>query len=66
MAHGKSAATSTWAEMWRATPPAVRAHAGHGLNNMRRGILELGGQFELTAAPGDGTRVALQVPLPRS
>ncbi|MBX3747633.1 MAG: hypothetical protein KF833_20180 [Verrucomicrobiae bacterium] len=46
--------------------PAVRAHAGHGLNNMRRRILELGGQFELTAAPGNGTRVALQVPLPRS
>lgn len=50
----------------RGFSPTVRAHSGHGLNNMRRRILELGGQFALVAAPGQGTRIALQVRLPRS
>jgi signal transduction histidine kinase/streptogramin lyase len=42
----------------------ARAHAGHGLTNMRRRTEDLGGRFDLASAPGQGTRITLLVPLP--
>ncbi len=35
---------------------------GHGLPNMRQRAEELGGTLDLYSAPGEGTRVALEVP----
>jgi signal transduction histidine kinase len=39
-----------------------RREAGNGLNNMRRRIADLGGEYELVSKPGVGTRVSLAVP----
>ncbi|HEY9171944.1 MAG TPA: ATP-binding protein [Verrucomicrobiae bacterium] len=39
-----------------------RREAGNGLNNMRRRIADLGGEYELISKPGAGTRVSLTVP----
>ena len=39
-----------------------RRESGNGLNNMRRRIGDLGGEYELVSKPGAGTRVSLTVP----
>jgi signal transduction histidine kinase len=46
----------------RGFDPAA-ARRGTGLLSLRRRADELGGAFTLTSAPGEGTRVALDVPL---
>lgn len=38
---------------------------GFGLTGMRERVELLGGRFEIESAPGQGTRIALTVPLPR-
>lgn len=38
-------------------------NAGHGLGNMSRRITTIGGHFELTSVPGQGTTVTFQIPL---
>ena len=43
--------------------PQNRRADGHGLNNIRRRMEEIGGQFELETAPGQGAFVRLVVPL---
>jgi ligand-binding sensor domain-containing protein/signal transduction histidine kinase len=42
-----------------ASPPA----GGNGLNNMRRRLEGLGGQFELWSRPGEGTKITLTIRL---
>ena len=37
--------------------------SGNGLPNMRRRLQEIGGQFDIQSAPGQGTRVVFVVPL---
>jgi signal transduction histidine kinase len=44
---------------------ASTARRGVGLLSMRRRAETLGGTFDLATAPGDGTRVTLEVPLRR-
>jgi len=44
--------------------PASQAAAGNGLTNLRRRIAELGGNIQLDSAPGRGTRVTFEIPLP--
>ncbi len=36
----------------------------HGLGNMRRRALDLGGTLQVESAPGDGTAILLEVPVP--
>jgi signal transduction histidine kinase len=38
-------------------------HAGIGITSMRERVAELGGEFTLTAKPGGGTHVQVQLPL---
>jgi signal transduction histidine kinase len=45
----------------RGLPGAIRS--GVGLTSMRERAAELGGSFELGAAPGGGTLVTVQLPL---
>ena len=42
------------------------ARRGTGLLSLRRRADELGGTFELTSAPGEGTRLSLDIPLRRA
>ena len=49
----------------RGFDPAT-ARRGMGLISLRRRAAELGGAFTLTTAPGEGTRLALDVPLGRA
>jgi signal transduction histidine kinase/ligand-binding sensor domain-containing protein len=44
-------------------PPAG---SGNGLHNMARRLRNLGGRFSLQSAPGQGTRITFQVPVPAS
>lgn len=39
---------------------------GFGLENMRQRVAQMGGVFHVTSAPGEGTEVLVQVPLPRA
>jgi signal transduction histidine kinase len=39
------------------------AGGGNGLGNMRKRVRNLGGEFRVTSAPGQGTRVEASVPL---
>ena len=41
------------------------AAAGLGIESMRRRVREAGGRFAILPRPGGGTRVSLEVPLPR-
>ncbi len=43
--------------------PDTTAGGHEGINNMRRRMEKLGGQFEITGAPGQGTTVKFSVPL---
>lgn len=43
---------------------AASATAGHGLDNMRRRMALIGGALSLESAPGKGTRVHFEVPIP--
>lgn len=43
---------------------ATNKRSGDGLCNMRERMANLGGRCELESAPGQGTRVSLQIPLP--
>jgi signal transduction histidine kinase len=42
-----------------------RARTGIGRQSMRHRALELGGEFSLLSAPGEGTRVRFRVPVSR-
>lgn len=44
--------------------PDAGQPVGHGLGNLRRRAEEMGGSFRLESAPGRGTKVIAQVPLP--
>jgi ligand-binding sensor domain-containing protein/signal transduction histidine kinase len=44
--------------------PATIPSGGNGLQNMRKRLDTLGGEFELTSRPGQGTQVRLSIPLP--
>ncbi|MCS6773960.1 MAG: sensor histidine kinase [Thermoflexales bacterium] len=44
---------------------AVTTESGHGLSNMRERAALLGGKLEVISAPGQGTRVVLNLPLKR-
>lgn len=44
--------------------PKVRAEAGNGLASMRRRAEKLGGEIFIRSAPGSGTLIEVQVPLP--
>ena len=41
-----------------------RLQSGDGLENMDKRIADIGGTFRVESAPGDGTRVAIEVPMP--
>jgi ligand-binding sensor domain-containing protein/signal transduction histidine kinase len=43
--------------------PEDRASAGNGLHNIEKRMKNLGGSFQLTTRPGDGTRIRLEVPI---
>jgi signal transduction histidine kinase len=45
-------------------PAGTQTHGGIGLLGMRERAARLGGQLTLETAPGQGTRLALQIPLP--
>ena len=45
----------------RGFDPSVKS-TGHGLDNMARRAMRLGGTFRVDAAPGRGTRIELRVP----
>jgi signal transduction histidine kinase len=47
-----------------ATPPSGAGH--DGLANMRRRIEAIGGEFTLSSAPGTGTSLVFQIPLPQA
>ena len=54
---------------WPGAPATVQdgnnaRPVGTGLANMRRRVESLGGNFELTSHPGQGTRITIQIPLP--
>lgn len=42
---------------------ATNGQEGHGLENMRHRVAQLGGQFSLDSAPGRGTCLRLTIPL---
>ena len=44
---------------------AASAVHGYGLHSMRRRVQMMGGRFQLTTAPGEGTRVRASIPLER-
>jgi signal transduction histidine kinase len=47
--------------------PALPVAEGHyGLTMMRERVAELGGQMQVESAPGQGTRVLFQLPLPQA
>ena len=48
-----------------AVAPAAAGSGGEGLAGMRDRAQRLGGECVVSAAPGEGTRVAVRVPLPR-
>src|SRR5207247_8941919 len=47
----------------RGLPPNGSTASGHGLPNMRHGVSELKGSFELISQPGHGTEIRVIVPL---
>lgn len=44
--------------------PAVRLQPGHGLANMTQRARRLGGHLRITSAPGRGTEIRCELPLP--
>jgi signal transduction histidine kinase len=42
--------------------PELYAQQGYGLNNMRERAGAIGGQFQITSKPGEGTRVSVTLP----
>jgi signal transduction histidine kinase/ligand-binding sensor domain-containing protein len=44
-------------------PPEGTRVAEHGLDNMKKRVAELGGEFSATAAPNQGTRLTIRLPL---
>ncbi len=46
------------------SPVQEPSHRGNGLPNMRQRVENLGGRFHIESAPGKGTVVKLEVPLP--
>jgi signal transduction histidine kinase len=47
----------------RGFEPSKRNGAGNGLGNMHKRVRDLGGEFNLVSAPGQGTRIEVSVPL---
>jgi signal transduction histidine kinase len=45
--------------------PGSVADTGNGLDSMKTRVHDLNGRFNLSSEPGKGTRVAIEVPLPR-
>jgi signal transduction histidine kinase len=43
--------------------PAVRANAGHGVNNMQARAQRLGAELRVSSRPGTGTRVVVNIPI---
>ena len=43
--------------------PAALPLSGRGLSTMRERTFAVGGQFDVHAAPGEGTRLAVRLPL---
>jgi signal transduction histidine kinase len=48
------------------TAPAERSRGHYGLQIMRRRAAQVGGQIDITSAPGQGTRIVMRAPLRRS
>jgi signal transduction histidine kinase len=44
--------------------PELYAQQGYGLANMRERAGAIGGKFEITSRPGEGTRVEVHLPRP--
>ena len=44
----------------------ARSDSHYGLVGMRERVQKLGGEFQLTSMPGEGTRVSARIPVPRS
>ena len=44
--------------------PELYAQQGYGLANMRERAGAIGGKFEITSKPGEGTRVEVRLPRP--
>ena len=42
-----------------------RVHAGYGLNNIMERTQEMDGKFDLESAPGQGTKIAVSIPISR-
>jgi signal transduction histidine kinase len=42
--------------------PELYAQQGYGLNNMRERARAIGGQFQITSKPGDGTHIVVVLP----
>ncbi|MBN2501320.1 MAG: sensor histidine kinase [Anaerolineales bacterium] len=42
-----------------------RVHAGYGLNNIMERTQEMEGKFDLESAPGQGTKIAVSIPISR-
>jgi signal transduction histidine kinase len=59
-------ATMFWkisiADNGRGFDPQHVSGAGNGLPNMRKRLLEIGGQLELASKPGEGTTARFRVP----
>jgi signal transduction histidine kinase len=47
----------------RGFEPAARNGTGNGLGNMQKRVRDLGGDFSLRSAPGQGTCIEISVPL---
>jgi signal transduction histidine kinase/ligand-binding sensor domain-containing protein len=45
-------------------PDDLRQSKRHGMQNMRARVVELGGTFEVTSAPGRGTLLRIRIPVP--
>ncbi|WEK55157.1 MAG: sensor histidine kinase [Candidatus Cohnella colombiensis] len=43
--------------------PLQKKHSSYGMTNMEERVTELGGSFNITSAPGKGTRIEIRVPI---
>jgi signal transduction histidine kinase len=44
-------------------PDVPRPSMRHGMQNMRTRVVELGGTFDVTSAPGQGTVLRIRIPV---
>jgi signal transduction histidine kinase len=45
--------------------PSKAAESGHGLRNMETRLRDLGGEFQIKSAPGEGTTIYVSIRLPK-